>query len=123
MLDFVAKQQAMLEMGVSQLIRVTRKLPTRSLELGGLGRRWRREEFGIRQRFAWQWQRGWLAAGAADLPAAAESAIDLDQPQGNLAACLGQGVLEQHQVLLKLRDAGEVDRAGLVLVQADLDGL
>ncbi len=40
-----------------------------------------------------------FAAGAAQLPAAAQGAIHLDQTQSDLAACLCQGVLTHHLVL------------------------
>ncbi len=52
-----------------------------------------------------------------------ESLVDLDQALGDFAAGLGERVLLQHQVLLELSDAGEVDGARLILHEAQCDGL
>src|SRR5258707_56576 len=58
---------------------------------------------------------GWrFAAGAANLPAAAESAIGLDQAERDLALRLRQRVFLLHFVLLNQADGREGDVIGLV---------
>ena len=58
----------------------------------------------------------------ADLPTAAHGAIGLDQALTDFAAGLGERVLLQHEVLLELSDAGEVDGSRLVLHESQGDG-
>src|SRR5207253_5910868 len=64
-----------------------------------------------------------FATGEAELPAAAQGSVYLDQAQGDFTLGLRQRVLELHQRRLQLGDAGEVDRPRLVLDQGNLDGL
>ena len=63
-----------------------------------------------------------LTGRQANLPAAAQCPVDLDQAQGDFALGLRQRVFGRHQVLLQEGHAGKIDRAGRVLGQGDLDG-
>jgi hypothetical protein len=63
------------------------------------------------------------AALHADLPAAAQGAVNSGQAGGDLAAGQGQGVLKLGDRHLELRHPGEVHCPGPVLGQADVDGI
>src|SRR5580658_3642028 len=52
---------------------------------------------------------------AANLPAATEGTVGLDQALSDFASGLRQRVLLQDETLLELRDSGEVDGARFIL--------
>src|SRR5262249_7106492 len=93
-----------------------RDLPgRRELFRGGRGRRFGRHEAGDAGPTE-------TAVLGAELPAAPEGAVDVDQVEGNVALRDGQLILLLDVRGFQLEDGVEGDDAGAVLVHADLRG-